>query len=167
MNTISEAVRCFQGEWSASIIPCEASLRDQWHQTCWATLFKGPFLNPLFYLAKTMARVKRNEFIVNLQGISFANKQVYLLLEFCSNKSLQMYLNEHYEEYNQKAKDNMDYRFLMKCCSQVASGMIFLADSKIKHVSLHFNFVINSPFGSLRSPFFEKKNDKKKFEKKF
>ena len=89
-----------------------------------------------------MVRVKRNEFIVNLQGISFERKNVYLLLEFCANKSLQLYLMEHFDEYNQKAEENMDFRFLMKCCSQVASGMIFLADNKIKHVSETLFFFI-------------------------
>ena len=89
-----------------------------------------------------MVRVKRNEFIVNLQGISFDRKNVYLLLEFCANKSVVEYLDQNFDEYNQKAEKDADFRFLIKCCKQVASGMIFLADNKIKHVSENLFFFL-------------------------
>ena len=84
-----------------------------------------------------MVRVKRNEFIVNLQGISFDRKYVYLLLEFCANKSVVEYLDQNFDEYNQKAEKDADFRFLIKCCKQVASGM-----NKIKHVSENLFFFL-------------------------
>ena len=36
----------------------------------------------LIHEAKTMARVKRNKYIVNLQGIAYNDEKIYLLLEY-------------------------------------------------------------------------------------
>ena len=86
--------------------------------------------------AKTMARVKRNDYIVNLQGISYAGQHIYLLLEFCTNGDVASYLKT-YPEFKARAREN-DYSFPIQCCSQVASGMVFLSNNGVKHVSTHF-----------------------------
>ena len=87
--------------------------------------------------AKTMARVIRHDHIVNLQGITCSGHNIYLLLEFCAHNSIQKYLEKSHAKYVQKAKESHDYDFIMRSCVQVASGMTFLAENGIKHVSVN------------------------------
>ena len=91
--------------------------------------------------AKTMARVIRHDHIVNLQGITCNGNHIYLLLEFCANKSVHSYLKEFHHVYVQRAKEAHDYHFIMRSCVQVASGMMFLAENGIKHVRKLFCFL--------------------------
>ena len=89
--------------------------------------------------AKTMARVIRHDHIVNLQGITCNGNHIYLLLEFCANKSVHSYLKDFHNVYVQRAKEAHDYHFIMRSCVQVASGMMFLAENGIKHVRKLFH----------------------------
>ena len=91
--------------------------------------------------AKTMARVIRHDHIVNLQGITCNGNHIYLLLEFCANKSVHSYLKEFHNVYVQRAKEAHDYHFIMRSCVQVADGMMFLAENGIKHVRKLFCFL--------------------------
>ena len=44
--------------------------------------FSPEMKNDLIHEAKTMDRVNRNDYIVNLQGISYNEDHIYLLLEY-------------------------------------------------------------------------------------
>ena len=89
----------------------------------------------MLHEAKTMAKITRNDNIVNLQGICEHQNQVFLLLEFCALGSVESFLKKNADHYSQCIAKN-DFQFLIKCCSQVAAGMEFLVEKEIIHGDL-------------------------------
>ena len=82
-----------------------------------------------------MLRVTKNKNIVNLQGISMHQNTIYLLLEYCAQGSVEDFLRKKASYFQQCAEHN-DYKFLLKCCSQVTEAMVFLVDKGIIHGDL-------------------------------
>ena len=82
-----------------------------------------------------MTRITRNEHIVNLQGTSVHQNQIFLLLEFCAFGSVASFL-KHNASYYRQCISNNDYEFLLRCCTQVASGMDFLVGKEVIHSDL-------------------------------
>ena len=98
----------------------------------------------MLHEARTVARITRNNHIVNLQGISEHQNQIFLLLEFCALGSVESYLKKNAGHYSQQVAKN-DYEFLLRCCSQVITGMDFLVEKGIIHGDLAArNVLINS-----------------------
>lgn len=84
--------------------------------------------------AKAMIRVTKHEHIVNFQGICIDGDRVYLLLEFCSNGSIQSYMWKKNEQFLEELKEQK-FSTLLRWCVEVAKGMDFLASEHIIHVS--------------------------------
>ena len=89
----------------------------------------------MLHEAKNMARITKNKHIVNLQGISLHQEKIYLLLEYCALGSVDTYLRKNDLHYIE-CVENKDYEFLLRCCSQVSEGMVFLVDKGIIHADL-------------------------------
>ena len=71
----------------------------------------------MLHEAKNMARIAKNEHIVNLQGIALHKKKIYLLLEYCANGSVNTYLKKHAIYFQQRVQENSDYEFLLSSLS--------------------------------------------------
>ena len=89
----------------------------------------------MLHEAKAMIRLTKHRNIVNIQGVSVHQNQTYLLLEYCSLGSVESYLQKHADHFIQCLK-NQDYEFILKCCTEVAEGMIFLVQKGIIHGDL-------------------------------
>ena len=78
----------------------------------------------MLHEAKTMARIIRNDHVVNLQGVSEHQA-------FCALGSVEGYLQKHANLHYRQCVARNDYEFLLRCCSQVTAGMEFLTQKKI------------------------------------
>ena len=83
--------------------------------------------------AKVMMKVAKHNHIVNFQGISINNDQVYMLLEFCHSGSIEEFLKSNSTKYKAKLERH-DYMELVNWSSQVADAMKFMVESSIIHV---------------------------------
>ena len=83
--------------------------------------------------AKAMIRVSQHDHIVNFQGISVQENQVYLLLEYCSFGPIDNYLQDYSEHYNFKLEHG-SFKEIINWCIQVAEALEFLVKNNIIHV---------------------------------
>ena len=83
--------------------------------------------------AKVMMKVAKHNHIVNFQGVSINNDQVYMLLEFCSSGSIEEFLKSNNKKYTDKLLGH-DYIELVDWCGQVADAMKFMVENSIIHV---------------------------------
>ena len=83
--------------------------------------------------AKAMLRVSQHNHIVNFQGISINEKQVYLLAEYCAFGPIDTFLYKYLDCYTLKLESG-DYSEILKWCIQVAEALEFLVENNIIHV---------------------------------
>lgn len=86
--------------------------------------------------AKVMMKVAKHNHIVNFQGVSIHNDQVYMLLEFCSSGSIEEFLKSNNKKYIEKllGHDYILITSLVDWCVQVADAMKFMVENSIIHV---------------------------------
>ena len=84
--------------------------------------------------AKAMIKVSKHDHIVNILGLSVNENTVYLLLEYCTNGSIEKYLRDHYQHYHEQLSQHF-YDELINWSRQIADAMSFLASKDIIHVS--------------------------------
>ena len=91
--------------------------------------------------ATTMLKVAKHDHIVNFQGISFFEdpykldgEKAYLLLEFCSNGSIDSYLQHNSKDFKMKMEHG-NYEEVVVWCDQVADAMDFMVKNNVIHVS--------------------------------
>ena len=80
-----------------------------------------------------MIRVSQHDHIVNFQGISVQENQVYLLLEYCSFGPIDTYLQNYSEHYTFKLEHG-SFKEIINWCIQVAKALEFLVKNNIIHV---------------------------------
>ena len=88
----------------------------------------------IIHEAKSLARLRRNDYVVNLQGISYCGPRIFLLMELCHFGDLKSYLRKNQKLYEDRLV-NKNYENHLLWCTQVIAGMLFLAEKKILHVS--------------------------------